>query len=202
MGTIEIICTVIGAVATILGGVWFIISKAFKTGQVAQRIDSIEEDISAIRESVEKLPCGSHHEDITKIKTIIIEKYPKSYNIFSIKCSPRRLNDLGEKLYEKIKGDEFIDENKSKLFDFIKKSNPLVELDVEQAANSACMSLVNTPSFNKLKNFVYNEPTWNLPDGSRYDITVNDLCFVIGLRLRDKYLEEKGIAFNGNTKEK
>lgn len=28
----------------------------------------------------------------------------------------------------------------------------------------------------------------------KYDITVNDLCFVIGLRLRDKYLEEVGIT--------
>lgn len=28
----------------------------------------------------------------------------------------------------------------------------------------------------------------------KYDITVSDLCFVIGLRLRDKYLDEVGVG--------
>ncbi len=193
MGTVGIFCTVICAVGTVLGGVWLIICKVFKTGKVAQRIDNMEEDIAAIRKSIENLPCGKHHEDITKIKTVLIEKHPKAYDVFSVKCSPRRLNELGEKLYGKVQGDEFIDKNKTALFDFIKQTRPLVALDVEQAANSACLSLVRTPAFNRLKDFVYNEPTWKLQDGSLYDITVNDLCFVIGLRLRDKYLDEIGL---------
>lgn len=72
-------------------------------------------------------------------------------------------------------------------------ANPLVALDVEQAANNACLSLIKTPALNDIKDFVYNEPTWVLPDGTKYDITVNDVCFVIGLKLRDYYLSEVGI---------
>lgn len=194
MNTIEIICTVIGAVAIILGGVWFIFDKIFKVGKTAQRIDNIEGSVSEIKQSIGGFPCNNHHEDITKIKTILIEKYPKAFSIFSMKCSPRRLNELGEKLYAKIHGDDFINRNKSVLFEFIKQTNPLVALDVEQAANAACFSLTNTPAFNDLKDFVYNEPTWELEDGSKYDITVNDLCFVIGLKLRDRYLDEVGLS--------
>lgn len=59
----------------------------------------------------------------------------------------------------------FLWEYKNALFDFIKNSKPLVALDVEQAANAACMSLVPTPAFNGLKDFVYNEPSWTLDSG-------------------------------------
>lgn len=190
MNTIEVICTVIGAIALILGGVWFIFDKIFKVGKTAQRIDNIEGSVSEIKQSIGNFPCSNHHEDITKIKTILVEKYPKAYSVFSMKCSPRQLNNLGKKLYDRIKGDEFINDNKTALFDFINQTNPLVALDVEQAALSACLSLVRTPAFNDLKDFVYNEPTWDLPDGGKYDITLNDICFILSLPLRDKYLEE------------
>ena len=160
MNSIEIICTVIGAVGVVLGGVWFIIDKIFKFGRVSQRIDNIEVDVAGMKKTLD-----GHHEDITKIKTVLVEKYPKSTNVFSMKSSPRKLNDLGEKLYAKVNGDKFIADNKAALFDFIKNSKPLVALDVEQAANAACLSLVPTPAFNDLKDFVYNEPSWTLDDG-------------------------------------
>lgn len=105
-----------------------------------------------------------------------------------MKYSPRKLNDMGEKLYSAIKGETFLNSHKDVLFDYITSHHPLVALDVEQLSRAACQSLVPTPAFNSLKNFVYNEPAWKLPDGTHYDITINDVCFVLGLRLRDMYL--------------
>ena len=87
-------------------------------------------------------------------------------------------------------GEKFINENKTALFKLISDSRPLVELDVEQAAVAACLALAGTPAFNRIKQFVYEEPAWKLPDGAAYDITTEDVCFVIGLRLRDIYLNE------------
>ena len=113
--------------------------------------------------------------------------------IFSMKQGPRVLNDWGEKLYAKIHGDEFIEKNKQALFDYIKETKPLVALDVEQAAGAACLSLTKTSAFNDIKDFVYNEPAWTLPDGSKYEISLNDVCFVLGLVLRDRYLQEVGV---------
>lgn len=199
MNTIEIICTVIGAVGVILGGIWFLFDKVFRIGKTSQRISSMEKNLDEMKDAITKLPCGMHHEDITKIKTILVEKYPKSYNVFSIKSSPRHLNDLGEKLYSKINGESFIIENKKVLFDYITNTRPLVALDVEQAANEACRSLLRTPAFNRLKDFVYNEPSWELQDGTKYDISVNDLCFVIGIKLRDKYLAEVGLQASNES---
>lgn len=190
MNVIEIICTVIGAVATILGGVWFILSKVFKMGQTSVRIDNIENSVTKLENMTEHLPCNAHHDDITKIKTVLVEKYPKSSSVFSMKSSPRKLNPTGEKLFAAINGEQFLKDNKERLFGYISDNSPLVALDVEQLSNAACLSLVSTPAFNSMKNYVYNEPTWTLPDGKQYDITINDICFVLGLRLRDMYLSE------------
>lgn len=49
MNSLEIICTVIGAVGVVLGGVWFIIDKIFKFGRVSQRIDNIEVDVAGMK---------------------------------------------------------------------------------------------------------------------------------------------------------
>lgn len=188
MNIIEIACTVIGAVATILGGMWFVLSKVFKLGQTSVRIDNIEKSVTKLENMLGNLPCNTHRDDITKIKTILVEKHSKSSSVFSMKSSPRKLNPTGEKLFAAIHGEQFLEENKESLFGYISANSPLVALDVEQLSNAACLSLVPTPAFNSMKNFVYNEPTWTLPNGDHYDITVNDVCFVLGLRLRDMYL--------------
>lgn len=157
-------------------------------GGLDRRVDNVDDATMALKTSMEKLPCSAHHVDITKIKTILVEKFPRAFSVFSMKMSPRKLNETGEKLFAAINGEQFLNEQKDSLFAYITANNPFVALDVEQLANAACMSLVPTPVFNSLKNYVYNEPTWTLPDGGKYDITIDDVCFVLSLRLRDMYL--------------
>ena len=96
MTTLETISTVIAAVAAILGGVWFILGKVFKMGITAARIDNIEGSMTELKDSLKDFPCSSHHDDITRIKALLLEKYPKSASVFSCKCSPRRLNETEE----------------------------------------------------------------------------------------------------------
>ena len=66
MNIIEIVCTVIGAVATILGGMWLVLSKVFKLGQTSVRIDNIEKSVTKLEEMLGNLPCNTHRDDITK----------------------------------------------------------------------------------------------------------------------------------------
>lgn len=63
--------------------------------------------------------CNAHHDDITKIKTVMVEKYPKSSSVFSMKPSPRKLNPTGEKLFAAINGEQFLKDNKESLFGYI-----------------------------------------------------------------------------------
>jgi hypothetical protein len=185
MNKIEILCTLIGAVAIILGGVWFIVRQAFKFGMHSRRLEEIEKN-------THQLPCALHGNDILTIKSVLIQKYPSSASVFSIKASPRALNELGIRLFKEIDGSGFLTENQTNLFKFITESKPLTELDVEQAANAACLSLIQTPAFNKMKDFVYNAPTIEISDGEKYDIALTDICFVLSIPLRDMYLIENG----------
>lgn len=157
---------------------------------------------------MEQLPCNDHDgrmgelektmadikEDLTVIKSVIIQKYPTSANVFSMKKSPRRLNEMGEWLFEQVKGREFLEKNKGFLFAKMDDGHPSTALDVENAAHIACSSSTNEPMFSEIKNFVYNAPSIDIPDediGSRkYDITLGDVCFVLSIPLRDMYLSE------------
>lgn len=114
-------------------------------------------------------------------------------NLFSAKHSPRKLNEMGEKLFTAIDGAKFLEENKETLFQSIKDRKPLAALDVEQYAYLACRDLIDTPEFTRFKDFVYEEPAWDMGNGIKHDITLNNVCFVLGLALRDMYLEEVGV---------
>lgn len=214
MNIVELVCALIGAVATILGGVWWIIHRAFDFGGIKTRFEHTEKTVDA-------LPCTDHHELIQEHKNTLqdlreivqsnnrllviiskwimktdesmIEELAIELNPFSVKHSPRRLTEMGENLFNKIDGNAFIEANKEALFQNIRDRKPLAALDVEKYAYLACKELVDTPAFNRLKDFVYNEPTWQLPNGTHYDITLSDVCFVLGLRLRDVYLAEVGL---------
>jgi hypothetical protein len=186
MDKIEVICALIGAAAIILGGVWFIVRQAFKSGIYARRLEEIERNTS-------NLTCVWHGDDLLKIKSILIQKYPISASIFSIKTSPRALNELGKQIFNDIDGAGFLEENKEALFKFITESNPMAELDVEQAANAACLSLTPTLAFKRLKDFVYNSPAIEVENDKKYEISLNDICFILSIPLRDMYLTDIGL---------
>lgn len=107
-----------------------------------------------------------------------------------MKASPRKLNPIGEKLFKEINGQSFLDEYKERLFQIIDNAHPLVPYDVQQEAMTAFVEFVNSPAFNSFKNFVYNAPEVKLENGTMHAFDIPDVCFVLGLKLRDMYLAE------------
>lgn len=150
-------------------------------------------------EAVNNLPCTKHDElfhemkeQLVEIRTILTMKNPVIENSFSQKNSPRELNEAGEKLYADIKGKEFLDKNKEILIKGIDSKNPKTALDVEQSALEVLFAYINDDMFIGLKNWVYNSPTRKIMvDGIEkdYAITMNEVCFVLSLPLRDMYLD-------------
>ena len=178
---------VIGAVATILGGVWFIIRQAFNSGMDANRLKAVEE-------KNQKLPCDRHNQDLILIKSILIGKDSKYSSIFAIKQSPRQLSEMGKRLYDDIKGEQFLAENKDFFFKKISESNPQTALDVEMICNYVCMSSLSESIFNSIKDYVYNAPSLKIKDSDNkevtYDLSLRDVCFVLSIPLRDMYLND------------
>lgn len=153
------------------------------------KIDKLVSDVDKLRDDISDMKS-----DISAIKSVLIQKYPNAAIIFSMKKSPRRLNDYGEWLLNQIDGNEFILKNKEFLFGKIDSTKPKTALDVEMAANMACSAYTDNEIFNGLKNFVYNAPSITIKneqgEDRTYDIALGDVCFVLSLPLRDLYLEE------------
>ena len=58
---IELLGIIVGSIATVLGGVWFMLYKAFNLGKVSHRMEEIEKKTS-------NADCKVHKENIEKIK--------------------------------------------------------------------------------------------------------------------------------------
>ena len=132
-------------------------------------------------------------DELTAIRTYIITKNPRSANIFSQKASPRKLNTEGIKLFQDISGTDFLHLNKDELMRLIDDKQPKTALDVEVAANEILLENLNSDIFNDLKLWVYNSPMRKLDiKGEKIDyaITMNDVCFVLSIPLRDMYLDD------------
>lgn len=84
----------------------------------------------------------------------------------------------------------FLAKNKERLFEYITGNKPLKALDVEQLSYAALMYYTGTEMFNEIKDYVYNAPSMTIEDGERYDIALNDICFVLSIPLRDMYILE------------
>ncbi|MBQ3832679.1 MAG: hypothetical protein II935_07270 [Bacteroidales bacterium] len=155
----------------------------------------IEEHVKAL----ENLPCGKHEdmfvsikEDLTVIRTYLTTKYPTAAPVFSRKQSPRILNEAGKKLLEDIGGTAFLSSNREFLIKSIDEKKPKTALDVEESSLLVLYDHLDDDIFNDLKKWVYNSPSRKLlVDGTErdYTVTMNDVCFVLSIPLRDIYLE-------------
>lgn len=168
-------------------------------GLPCEKHDDLYPRIVKTEEKVKELPCLKHDEmfhdikeQLVEIRTILTMKSPKVANTFSRKNSPRELNEAGLQLFEDVKGEEFLNQNKDIFLKGIDNKNPKTALDVEESALEVLFSLTDNDMFIRIKNWVYNSPTRKLfVDGKEkdYAITMNDVCFVLSLPLRNMYLD-------------
>lgn len=233
MTTIEIICTVIGAIATILGGMYYIFNFVFTRGkdkehltnfekntmdgfaQINKRFDEVDhridkqetetkssiarlenkfdkrldkfgDGINKVRDTVQE-----HTTALVEIYTLLGRKYPKRGEAFAQKNSPRKLTELGKKIFNDINGEKFLNDNKDCLFEYIDEHKPLTRLDVEELAMQALFRQTSKPVFNNIKDYVYEAPAYKNVDGEMSELTVGDVCYILSIPLRDMYLKER-----------
>lgn len=197
---IEVIAIAIGAVATVLGGVWFMLQKAFGYGRLVSRIDDVHQrttnaSCDAHDKAIGALKCDMQRikQDMTSVKTFLSTKYKEESFIFSRKHCPRRLNEVGLRLYKEIDGEKFLQEHREFFFSKIEQMHPKTPFDVDNNAYYVCGAYTNEDIFNGLKNFLYNAPVYRIKDENgverNYDLSLSDVCFVLSLPLRDMYLE-------------
>lgn len=168
------------ALALIIGFIaWKVSKRLAKTDSHFAKIDDaisdLQKDVTAIKN------------DLSDVQLFITSKYPSALGTFVSKNSPLTLNEFGKKLYEECGGKSFLEANQVLLLKKIEEKYPKTALDVETYAKEVLFSLTQNDIFNTIKVWVYNSPAWKIGDKD-YTITLGDVCFVLSIPLRDKYL--------------
>lgn len=199
MTKVEIICTVISAVVAILGGTLAIVKFIFNKGMDKQHFvefeKSVNENFGKIEGQFGKIEAtvNSHTDVLIRISSFLGLKYPKAAEILAMKRSPRKLSPAGEKIFNDINGQKFLNENKERLFCIIDNAKPQTRLDVEGLSLFALRSMVSDSVFNPIKDYVYEAPALETADGKPYELEIDDICFTLSIPLRDMYIEERHI---------
>lgn len=96
MNKIEAVCIVIGAIATVLGGVWFIIVRATKSGIKKYRLSRAESELSS-------LPCKEHDVSLLAHTQVIgnIESTLKEDNSMLVELS-KWVMKMDESMIERL----------------------------------------------------------------------------------------------------
>lgn len=258
MNTIELLSIIIASIATILGGVWFIVNQAFNFGKTTQRINQIDErtahakcdshdesiellkkqlyefkrdiqqsidnlrdetrenfkivkedisnlkidvavlktDVAGLKADVAELKAdvAELKNDVFSIKKFLSIKYEDALTFFSLKNSPMSLSDFGKFILQEIDGIGLIQRNKEILFSTIDNNKPRTALDVESSALMACISFCDNEEFDRIKNFIYNSPEYDVKDkngdNKKCNLRLVDVCFILSIPLRDLYLSQ------------
>lgn len=187
--------------------VYFVTKKIVKT-------DARIKDLEDTRAKTSDLPCDNHtstidshnsrfdnidsklssiQETLTIICTHLIEKDSKAAKLFSRKASPRKLNEEGQRIFNEYNGTSFLQNNEDLLLNAIQEKNPSTALDVEKRALEVLYENVNSAIFNEIKVKLYNSPSITVSINGKeepYTLTMNDICFIFSIALRDLYLEK------------
>lgn len=183
-----------------------LIAVAFVAWRLKGYLDKLSNHLDKLDTRIENQPYKQHETQYDKLSGKIDElgtnislimgylssKSGKAANLFSIKCSLRKLNEAGDNLYKDFGGELFLKSNETFLLDAIAAKAPKTALDVEVAASEVLFENLQNDIFNGLKNWVYNSPTRKIRVNGQeqdYTVTMNDVCFILSIPLRDMYLK-------------
>jgi len=152
---------------------------AYKQGQADEKISSIETTVTDTSHKVDGLG-----RKLTSIISYLGTRDSKAMAVIN-SGSPMELTDLGQDLLNASGGKEFVESHLDGLLQLIEKDSPKTGLDVENAAKGIIVDVSDNSDFRQIKNFIYNNPSYK-----DIDVSLATLATVIGIFLRDFYLEK------------
>lgn len=150
-----------------------------------ERLDNRMEKLESISQNI--------YNNVVAIQAFLQSKYKTAAQMFSQKFSPRRLNEKGVELFEQFGGREFLDANGDMLMERMSAKSPRTALDVEQVALEVLYETLDNDIYNEIKLKVYNSKNITIENNGKteeYSITMNDICFIFSIDLRDRYLSK------------
>lgn len=170
------ICAIITVIVVIIGAVIKIINvigaKREWKGRIETKISGIEKDITELKEGQKELKVGQD-----RLLEHILNRKEQFY---TGKKNPIELKESGKELLEMSGFNKIFIEIKDGLIEKIKEKNPKNEYQIQRAAKTLMISLINNPRFESLQDYVYKNP----------EVSVELILWVGAIPLRDYYLEK------------
>jgi hypothetical protein len=153
----------------------FAVTRIFKLGKVAQRLETLEKDVKAVKKDI-----GATGSAITKriddLHTMLAQRG------LSEAHSPRQLNETGQKVLKSSGIGDVVDDKYDLIVKKVKEKDPKNPYQAEQAV----LEVVNSFAENSTLKDAIEEGAFN----SGYSVT--SVLFVGGLYIRDRVLKELG----------
>lgn len=108
--------------------------------------------------------------------------------------SPVKLSELGFKLLSEYRGKEYVDSNITSLLAALKERDLATALDVENQSITTILEFSETTGFSEIKNYLYFHPAYTVRN-TQYAFPLATLARIMGIYLRDIYLEQYGYTF-------
>lgn len=205
MSIIELIVGIAVSIITILGGIYWLFEHVFKIGKFTEHLENFEQQTNKNFNDIDKKfdkidsrldkineTIDNHSYSLLSIAMFLNNKFPGNKIETYMKKSPRQLTEIGKKILNLVDGEQFLIDNKEQLFKIMDTYHPKTKLDVQNVALTVLLYYTSTDAFNHIKDIIYDLPEFDTEKG-KYELTLNDVCFVMSLPLRDMYIKEHNL---------
>lgn len=163
-----------------------------KTKQSCNKFDGIYEKTKIVCHEFDniKLLLNKMYYALGKLNSMLLEKDILHTSCFSEQGSPRRLNGIGQRLYEQSGSKKVLEKILNQLIEKLEmRENEEKEkfdslLDIERESLNLMTDERDNPEFKDIQNFVYYHSSF---EGK--PLTYSDVLFVMSLILRDEYIK-------------
>ena len=135
---------------------------------------------------------ASLKDSVTEVIAYLISKDLNAGAVLTLKHSPRCLSEEGLRLFDEIGGAAFLEANGKALLAIMEQKRPKTPYDVELYALDVLYGKFSDDIFNDMKRWVYNSSRRKViinGEEKYYDVTMNEVLYVLSIPLRDMYLE-------------
>lgn len=136
----------------------------------------------------------SNNEMLRIISAWVMKQDATTIEDMSKKFSPRRVTQLGERVYEESEGKKVLNDNIDFFVDELRKIKPNTAYDVEEKSLEVILANLGLDIFIPIKTYLYNSPEFINhidPDTNKekqFRLTMQAVVYVMSLHLRDEYL--------------
>ncbi len=168
-----------GLVLTAVPVILVLCGLLYKFGRFSKEFEGVAKSVKSMGTDIRKNTMT-----LKSITTHLYSSGNATHGLFEHN-SPITLTELGKNVLVESGGEEYLNRNYTSLIEEMEGENLKTALDVQNYSSSLLFQKTEGDGFKDIKDWVYNNPVYN-----EINITMAEIIRVMGVSLRDKYLEK------------